>query len=245
MGTGLFENLFDRDNASRLKMATKEAEAELRGNDKRFQGRSGYDLYGANGTGDLEFLSALKQRTDEIAKAQGIKTIESRTQEILSTGGPRFGFGGKPMTSSEIATEGSQIAARGVAALQRPIGDLLEQIKKAFVGIGAEDFAGAGDARRQLGALMAELRAAVAGAQQTADEASRQAGSAAGEAAGGLSGKNNKIEGDRLSRIGVFIGGAGGPALDYARRTAMGIEKIVTIIKTNPIRPAPLAATFA
>lgn len=34
-----------------------------------------------------------------------------------------------------------------------------------------------------------------------------------------------KLEGDRLARIGGFIGGAGGPALDFARRAAVATEK--------------------
>lgn len=33
---------------------------------------------------------------------------------------------------------------------------------------------------------------------------------------------------DRLTKIGGFIGGSGGPALDYARRTAISAEKTVT-----------------
>ena len=44
-------------------------------------------------------------------------------------------------------------------------------------------------------------------------------------------GKAASIEGDRLAKIGLFVGGAGGPALDYARRTAIGVEKLGGIIK--------------
>jgi len=43
---------------------------------------------------------------------------------------------------------------------------------------------------------------------------------------------------DRLARIGLFVGGAGGPALDYARRTARACEQLVGIIKNvAPINP--------
>lgn len=36
---------------------------------------------------------------------------------------------------------------------------------------------------------------------------------------------------DRLARIGLFVGGAGGPALDYARRTARACEQLVGVIR--------------
>ncbi|HTJ78540.1 MAG TPA: hypothetical protein VL357_06050 [Rariglobus sp.] len=41
-------------------------------------------------------------------------------------------------------------------------------------------------------------------------------------------GKAGTIDADRLAKIGGFIGGAGGPALDFARRTAVGVEKTAT-----------------
>jgi hypothetical protein len=52
------------------------------------------------------------------------------------------------------------------------------------------------------------------------------------------------IEGDRLAKIGLFIGGSGGPAVDYARRTAVGIERLYGLIRSSSIRgsnPIPQA----
>jgi hypothetical protein len=39
-------------------------------------------------------------------------------------------------------------------------------------------------------------------------------------------------EGDRLARVGGFIGGGGGPALDYHRRTAAATEKAALTLQT-------------
>lgn len=55
-------------------------------------------------------------------------------------------------------------------------------------------------------------------------------------------------ETDRLARIGGFIGGPGGPALDYARRTARGVEQLVGLIRLVPgINPGAgqIAPTWA
>jgi hypothetical protein len=43
---------------------------------------------------------------------------------------------------------------------------------------------------------------------------------------------DRRREGDRLARVGGFIGGGGGPALDYHRRTAAATEKAALNLQT-------------
>ena len=60
---------------------------------------------------------------------------------------------------------------------------------------------------------------------KTAGSGAETAAGGAGAGTLGAEAKAPKIEGDRLAKIGLFIGN-GGPALDYARRTAVAVEKI-------------------
>lgn len=57
-----------------------------------------------------------------------------------------------------------------------------------------------------------------------------------GSDAPGKGGGGRDIDFDRLARIGLFIGGSGGPALDAARRTADNTARLVQLIKELPDR---------
>lgn len=58
------------------------------------------------------------------------------------------------------------------------------------------------------------------------------------------------MEGDRLAKIGGFIGGGGGPALDHARKTSANTATtnvlMRTLIDMQPRRPTEnLGSTWA
>ena len=79
------------------------------------------------------------------------------------------------------------------------------------------------EVQKKLGAVVATLFAQIKAPVGAAKEAG--SGGASGTLAAQTEAKAPKIEGDRLAKIGLFIGN-GGPALDYARRTAVAVEKI-------------------
>lgn len=81
---------------------------------------------------------------------------------------------------------------------------------------------GAGGAGARLAALVGQLHA-IAARSRTATTAP---GARIDAGAGRLG------EGDRLARVGGFIGGGGGPALDYHRRTAAATEKAAQTLQT-------------
>jgi len=57
--------------------------------------------------------------------------------------------------------------------------------------------------------------------------------------------KTGEIYADRLAKIGGFIGGAGGPAVEFARRTATATERLVTDIRQLPSQIARALPTGA
>ncbi|WP_043589085.1 hypothetical protein [Geminisphaera colitermitum] len=95
----------------------------------------------------------------------------------------------------------------------------------------------AGDSRQALKKKLEEIwQDAVKAADANLTKAQATTAATAAKSGGDISAagtiKARDTEGDRLAKIGLFVGGAGGPALDYARRTAVGVEKLASIIKS-------------
>lgn len=96
--------------------------------------------------------------------------------------------------------------------------------------------------------LAASLAAAGKNAAAVAEVEDKQAPAAIAPGASMLGGLS-EIAGDRLARIGGFIGASGGPAVDYQRRTATATEKtfgaIKELINKMPIDDRPSVAAYA
>ena len=125
------------------------------------------------------------------------------------------------------ARRGRGDALGGVpSAARRGRGDALGGVPRMTAG---GDFArgrrggpASTDAGGRLAALLAQLQAASGRSRTTTSNAGAQMGAVASRVG----------EGDRLARIGGFIGGGGGPALDFYRRTAAATEKTASGIQT-------------
>ena len=130
------------------------------------------------------------------------------------------------------------------ADFARGLRGAMEQMKAGLGGssraAGGERRAmGSGSAGARLAAVLGQLRAAA----HRGGSSSVNAGAALG--AGGDRGR----DGDRLAKIGGFIGGGGGPALDFHRRTAAATEKtaagIQSLLQRLPAVEKPLTALWA
>jgi hypothetical protein len=91
------------------------------------------------------------------------------------------------------------------------------------------------DLKQVWGDFMADARKKVSEAGQVAEEGPRAPAADAAASAGKGPGE---IYADRLAKIGGFIGGAGGPAVDFARRTATATERLVADLRQLPAQIA-------
>jgi hypothetical protein len=128
-------------------------------------------------------------------------------------------------TAGDAKNLGTQFIQEGLAAVRAGS----PAVKDAFQ-IGFADMRNAIDmsgAKEQLANLAGGLKAnAEAAAAAMHGVAAAAGGSGDGGGLAGLA-KMPKIEAsDRFARLGMFIGGAGGPSVDYARRTAVATELI-------------------
>jgi hypothetical protein len=147
-------------------------------------------------------------------KARSFATIfAERMKEGLSIGG---------MTTGEIGAAGRDQTARGMKGLQKPLVDLARQMAEMMKSFNVDDVAGAGPLAAALKALIDKLAPILTGGE----------GAKGGGGGPGLM-ATPKLESDRLAKIGLFIGGPGGPALDYARRTARATEIMAGVLSRN------------
>jgi hypothetical protein len=127
---------------------------------------------------------------------------------------------------SELALAGSDLAPMA----ERVMADLkteLTKISKAVKdGLGGDPLFNVGAELKHLEDLAAQL-AAIGDPTKLPG-----APGAAGSPFSGLGGATKMDNGDRLARIGGFIGGGGGPALDLNRRTAVATEKGAVYLAT-------------
>jgi hypothetical protein len=254
------EEAFDSDNR-RLKNQAEErardetlkkfgvkSEAELRGG-RAFNPSATSSSWMVDAVGNTnrelppDYLAERERRRQEIAAQLGVKTIESRAQSIMASGGPRFGFGGEAMTSGDIQAAATARMQEGMAKLKQPMAATLKEIGTQLMNFKVTDFMGVAEAEKRLAAFAEQLRAlAGGGAKSDASKAANGAIDAAAEAMqGGGGGGASAPErfgkpidlGDRISRIGGFIG-RGGPALDYAKATAANTAAMVKILTRRP-----------
>jgi hypothetical protein len=223
------ENLFDGENAIKRDRIGEQAKAET---NAKFGVTGRSDLTGRFGAltrtpeEDVRLQAynlALEKRTEQLEKEAGTTSITDRANRILKEGGPRFGFGGASMNANEIGANARENTKQALTSLRQPLTDLMLNLGKTLKGFKIEDVAGAGGLSTQLGKLLGELLP-----KATSALSDGSAGVGGGLLTGG---KAPKLEGDRLSRIGGFIGGAGGPSLDYARRSATATEKLVDLMR--------------
>jgi hypothetical protein len=157
-------------------------------------------------------------RTVAAAFRQGGEIIRASLKQAPRLGQTRIG--GPPIRGEHPAAERAQPAARPTGpargeAAGFPPGMRVDSAPPPRLPAAAERASGrAGPA---LAALLGQLRAAAAAPPRAAGRPPLRLD--AGVGAGRMA------EGDRLARVGGFIGNGGGPALDYHRRTAAATEK--------------------
>jgi hypothetical protein len=139
---------------------------------------------------------------------------------------------------------GAQFVDAGLAQIRAGSPAIKDAYKIGFEDLGnAIDMSGA---KAQLADLAGGLLAGADAAASTM----RSTAEAVSGAGGGLAalGKADKIEApDKWAKLGMFIGGAGGPSVDYARRAAVAGEQMVKGIKRveDKIKPGVGAAVWA
>jgi hypothetical protein len=148
-------------------------------------------------------------------------TLEQRQKRILDQGGPAPA-GLKAADFTQTAQDEFQKAGASMKTTLASGAVSLEGFKQAIkMALNGPDLlALPADARRKLAEINKTLSKAVPAAVKTAEKSGAGTNTTVGMD------HAPKFEGDRLSKIGLFVG-TGGPALDYARRTAEGIAKLV------------------
>ncbi|MBI5770853.1 MAG: hypothetical protein HZA93_23955 [Verrucomicrobia bacterium] len=167
-------------------------------------------------------LSYVQATFEKIFNPTDRTPIAEIARKIQEEGGPRFGFGFGSMTAGDIMKESQSQFGGGLGNMAKAISNYFTQMGSAFRGIAVTDITGAGELSKKLSEMIAGLIPETAELAAAAKQASGPG--LAATAAG-------RIESDRLAKIGGFIGGAGGPALDYARRTAIATERMLGVIK--------------
>jgi len=138
-----------------------------------------------------------------VTKTQMGKNIDAEMQKTSTAMTELF---------KEFPTYGKQLKAAWESGFNSP--DIV-QLPKAL--------------RDKLNRVTQNLRAAIPNSIKTVETPDvKDSKNADGAAAGAT--KAPKIEGDRLAKIGLFIG-SGGPSLDYARRTAENTQQMVRAIR--------------
>lgn len=139
--------------------------------------------------------------------------------------------------------------SRAQDALSEPtwLGNMQKWLERIPTVQGAIKDDALADLKKIWGDYLADARAKLDAAAAVPKDGPRAAGT--GEAASSRA-DLGAMTTDRLARIGGFIGGAGGPAVDYARRTAAATENLVRDMKQLPaqlarVMPAGGAAAWA
>ena len=147
-----------------------------------------------------------------------------------------------PVTPPAQRASGTE-AGGGLRAVLTEFRQVGESLRTQLAGRTRPERGGAGlrsgldggaDVARGLRGVLEQFRA---GLRDGRGEARDNGGAIGGASTGGPgirldSGAHGLGEGDRLARVGGFIGGSGGPALDYHRRTASATEKSAQNLQT-------------
>lgn len=168
-----------------------------------------------------------EQRLEENMKDwnAGVKTILGSAKETTEKGAKELG--------AALAAAGAQL--KGIK-FEYKASDFFDQLM--------------GGARARIAERMTEAMGKANRGRNLPDDSANEFATkpTAGLSGSGV-GKSREIEADRLAKIGGFIGGSGGPSLDYARRTATATEKVATgireLINKLPIDTRPTVAAFA
>lgn len=265
-----FEGIFDTEKHDIWQKAQGEAREDVLKNDPRFAGKTYDDIYSKWGRVGRtpeqqklrdDFEEARLKRQAELEKQYGQISIKERADQILKTGGARFGFGGATFNAEGIRKEGLDMMRSGMDRLRQPIGSALSETFASIRNFKVEDFTGVADASKQLEELAKTLQAAAVklSAPKVGVPFAKPAMPAlpgtpptqeAGDAGKAGAGQPRDV-GDRLRRFGGFIGGSGlaaaaagmihggGPQLEYARRTATATEQLVARFSKPDFGPAP------
>lgn len=196
----------------------------------------------------LNYLQAVmdtvvQQLMKGLSHVPGLGIGEVETKSIEENLADREAEGGTWL--SQLAQEGREMSvalmregAAQVAAAGKPyvdeMQDQAQQILEAMVSEweGAPDMIETGKLREKFGEIVAGLREEMIAQAAEAEAASESAAAGGNRGTGtgtdGIGGGLSAIVTDRLARIGGFVGGGGGPALDYARRTADATRRMNT-----------------
>ena len=184
-------------------------------------------------------LSVVERAKEEIGKIPvigektGLSGYKAASFAELYEGAQAAGFGG--ITPADSAREAERMQAAGIERMIANFDEIREAFKEGFATGNLLDVEGI---KARLGDALSEARSALEEAQKRSAEDAKAKPAAADSTSGaGLAGLG-QLTADRLARIGGFIGGTGGPAVDYARRTAQATERLVTDLKQLPAQIA-------
>jgi hypothetical protein len=126
----------------------------------------------------------------------------------------RFGIGAGKTADEWEAGGKAQMALVG-PQMAKAVEGISDTVKTLFSNLKRADVVDDTGARDKLAGLLRQLsNLGAAGVETSGPNGPLSAGGGA-----------MKMDGDRLAKIGGFIGGGGGPALDFHRRTAVATEK--------------------
>ena len=197
----------------------------------------------------VEMMMEKLGSTPLLGKALGLQGFKASSYDDISAERERQGATLFGSSASDLAAKGAASLSQAAAGFKTTFAGVdlaggLKSIMQEFqngmkAGGGVYDAKAFGDVQDKLSGLIGQLQKATANVA-AAPEARKAASST--YALGDLS----KItEGDRLAKIGGFIGGGGGPALDFHKRTAAATEataKGVQALVTGHLQTGRLGA---
>ena len=182
-------------------------------------------------------LSERYERLTYIASGTSTKSADDFRKDILANGGATlFGKNAGALEAGAKAHGDASIAQLRDSKLDG--GALLKMAMQEFAK-SIQSIKPAPEIQKQLDEVWNKINATITKDLGTPETAGSDGAGGAGIAVG----KAPKLEGDRLAKIGMFIG-AGGPENDYARRTADNTQKIAEGIRTIASRAVPSMSGF-
>ena len=163
------------------------------------------------------------------------------------------GLGGDN-SPSELRSKGTDKLKESRYLLAEPLKDMGDMIKDAKNRFSVQDIYGVSKEMEKLRAILASigLKPAVGTESAAPGTGTYVTSPAKDEEKMTKELRAPQIEGDRFAKVGMFIGGQGGPANDYACRTARntetiatGIQSLLQSVKNNQLFSGPDTARWS
>ena len=183
----------------------------------------------------FNLLAKIPFLKDKLGLAEVNETFDQKLDNIRNSGGPTFfGFNADDLQKQAASAFAKASATWKVFAAEdaKEWGDKLQSAWAAFKDASANfKLLDTDESRKALADQVAKLKELAAARAAASATPAAPAGGGNTTVTTPSAATKERGELDQYAKIGLFIGGGGGPALDYARRTATAAEKFAEWVR--------------